>query len=454
MRHPSQFNLRALFILLFCFCVGLTSVAGTGSLGSNSWEVIQSIPWLTYESLLVTVATAMIIGLGQQIVLLRRPEVSPEINRSAVRVAIAWRIIVVILLALSIALKTGIAHSLIRLPVYTGLHSLFASRLLPEYLLLGCVIVVLIDTLQGVENSRRKRYTAISLLIWALAMTAILFVIAQGVLTIYYVYRALAGVELGQRPEFRRSGAYPNFRAEANWLFWAASAAVIAGAAGAACWLRTFRFEQRNRTWKTVTIVVGLLLLSVSAAFGYWFRFESFPTISPDFAEAGWASNHWDLIEAAGMLAFVVPIAAFRLSANWPAMAFVSPGKSREPVLHHSPLVAYAVGIAAVGYLVGLILSIFDAAFSLRPMAGFTLWQWFYMSVADVNVCVPLAFCLLSFQLLRKLWKSPDQEVRLLLVPIDLGRYCWALLAIPLIFAAIVPTIFAFCFTAWLVPWP
>lgn len=314
------------------------------------------------------------------------------------------------------------------------------------------MIIVLTDSLKRPVRSDRRRRPILGIILWALAALVALFVVAQGMRVIYYVYRAMAGVEMGQRTEFRRPGAYPNFQAEANWLFWMASAAVAFTVAGAATLLSVFSRTKKKRFGKTVPTVIGILFLGSSAAFGYWYRLVAFPTISPDFGEAGWGTSWWELVEAAALLGLVVPVAAYRLTADPSHSTEITLQTNRDPVLHQSLLVSFVLALSAACYIAALLLSVFELA--SWGGTGLTLWQSFYWTFADVNVCVPLAVCLLSCQLLWKLWRTPSLDAKIRSTPIDMGRFFLACLAIIVILVLSIPTIYAFCFTAMLVPWP
>ena len=451
MRHPTQFNLRTLFVLLFCFCVGLTGSGNTGTYTSN-WQVsIESLPWIIYESLLLTGATAMVIGLIQQVVLLRQAKREGLTDRPALGFAVGWRMAVAILLAGSIVLTIELERKLFDLPEGPQPWLFFYTRLIPEYFLLGCMIIVLTDSLKRPVRSDRRRRPILGIIVWALAALAALFVVAQGMRAVYYVYRALAGVEMAQSTEFRRPGAYPSFQTEGYGLFWMAAAAVALAVMGAATLLSVFSRMRRKRGGKAVAATIGLVLLGLSAAFGYWYRLVAFPTISPDFAEAGLMSSWWDWVEAAALLGLVVPVAAYRLTADPSHSTEVNLQTSRDPVLHQSLLVSFILALAAGCYLATLLLSMFDAHWG---GTGLTLWQRFYWTFADVNVCVPLAVCLLSFQLLWKLWRTPPLDNTIRITPISMGRFLFACLALVVILVLSIPTIYAFCFTSWLVPWP
>ena len=254
-----------------------------------------------------------------------------------------------------------------------------------------------------------------------------------------------------QRTEFRRPGAYPNFQTEGYDLFWMAAAAVALAVVGVVALLSVFSHERKKRGGKAVAALIGLLLLGLSAAFGYWYRLVAFPTISPDFAEGGWVSSWWDLVEAAALLGLVIPVAAYRLSANPLNSMEVNLQGGRDPLLHQSLLVSLVLALAATCYIATLLLEVFTGSWG---GLGLTLWQRFYWTFADVNVCVPLAVCLLSFQLLWKLWRTPPLDNTIRITPISMGRFLLACLTLVVILVLSIPTIYAFCFTSWLVPWP
>lgn len=231
-----------------------------------------------------------------------------------------------------------------------------------------------------------------------------------------------------------------------------AAAAVALAVVGAAALLSVFSRARIGRGGKAVAALIGLVFLGLSAAFGYWYCLVAFPTISPDFAEAGWVSTWWNWVEASALLGLVIPVAAYRLSANPLNSTEVNLQGGRDPFLHQSLLVSFVLALAAASYLATPLLSIFDAG-SWGGM-GLTLWQRFYWNFVDVNVCVPLAVCLLSFQLLWKLWRTPPLDNTIRNTPISIERFLLACLALVVILVLSIPTIYAFCFTSWLVAWP
>ena len=89
---------------------------------------IESLSWIIYESLLITGATAMVIGLIQQVVLLRQAKRNGLTDRPALGFAIGWRVAVAILLAGSIVLTIGLERNLFELPENEESRFFFYSR--------------------------------------------------------------------------------------------------------------------------------------------------------------------------------------------------------------------------------------------------------------------------------------------------------------------------------------
>lgn len=83
-------------------------------------------------------------------------------------------------------LKVGLEQELSRLPKVVNASSLFYYRLIPDLLLYGCMIVVLTDSLKNADRAYQKRRTILRIFVWALAVVMTLFVVAQGMRTIYY----------------------------------------------------------------------------------------------------------------------------------------------------------------------------------------------------------------------------------------------------------------------------
>lgn len=86
----TQFNLRELFLLLFCFCIGLTGSCSVGPYRLNWEESLEALPWIVYESLLNTGATTMFIGLIQPVTLLRQIGRDEQLSYQAPGFAVSW----------------------------------------------------------------------------------------------------------------------------------------------------------------------------------------------------------------------------------------------------------------------------------------------------------------------------------------------------------------------------
>ncbi len=250
---------------------------------------------------------------------------------------------------------------------------------------------------------------------------------------------------------FRRPGAYPDFQAEGYWLFWMASMAVTLTIAGAVALMSPFSFGQWSRGRCLFVGGMGLVLLGLSAGFGYWYHFVGFPRISPDFAEAGWSSTWWDRFEAAALLAVAIPALAYRLSVDSSNSIELHFSDQQKPVLHQSLLVTFLLGLAAFFHVLSYFQSLLF--YDYASYYGVSVFQILIWTVTDTDYYIPLAVTLLSLQLLRKHWKAPSQNGTLRIARVNSQKFLLASVALIVILVLSIPTITAFSFAYWVGPW-
>lgn len=448
-QRPTQFDLRTLGILVFCFSVGLAANVSEVPERMAFLEFIESLPWTFYEVLLTTCATAMVIGLIQQVVLLTKANLEHTADHSSLRFAIVWRGAVAALLAVSLLVEVGINRELLELPE-RDYWFYNAGWFLPEYLIFGCMILVLTDSLGQYRRVKLRKRSVLKVVLWVFTVLMALYALANSSLTLFWVYKAIAGVEAAELKEFQRPGAYPDFQAEGYWLFWIASSAVMLTIAGAIALVSPFFFRQWSRGRHLFVGGMGLVLLGLSAGFGYWYHFVGFPRISPDFAEAGWSSTWWDWFEAAALLAVAIPALAYRLSVDSSNSIELHFSDQQKPVLHQSLLVTVLLGLAAIFDVFSYFQSLLFDSYASYSVSVFQILIW---SVTDTGFYIPLAVTLLSLQLLWKHWKAPSQNGTFCIVRVNPQRVLLASIALVVIIVLSIPTLSAFCFAYWVSPW-
>ncbi|NOZ39637.1 MAG: hypothetical protein GXP24_05360 [Planctomycetes bacterium] len=196
---------------------------------------------------------------------------------------------------------------------------------------------------------------------------------------------------------------------------------------------------------------MGLVLLGLSAAFGYWYHFVGFLRISPDFAEAGWSSTWWDWFEAGVLLAVAIPALAYRLSVDSSDSIEMQFTNQRNPVLHQSLLVTFLLGLAAIFHsLCCLLFLLFDDYTVYYSISALQLFIW---TITDVDYYMEIAVTLLSLQLLRKHWKSSAQSCSLRIARVKSQKFLLASLVLIAVLLLSIPTITAFSFAFWVGPW-
>ena len=80
--------------------------------------------------------------------------------------------------------------------------------------------------------------------------------------------------------------------------------------AGAALWYMAVNSARR----RTMCGVLGTIFLGASIVYGWWFLGSGWPTLAPDFAEAGLQSRWWHWFGAGIVLSLFIPLAAYRIS--------------------------------------------------------------------------------------------------------------------------------------------
>jgi hypothetical protein len=194
--------------------------------------------------------------------------------------------------------------------------------------------------------------------------------------------------------------------------------------------------------------------LGVSSVFGYWFLFFGFPTISPDFAEGGYASTWWEWFEAASVLVIAIPAFAYRLIAE-PSRSMQVADHTQPPlVLHQSVIVSIILALSAVFHVVYLFQQVYGSfIFSGTMGHNPNVWRMLFGNMINIDIYVPIVVSLLSFQLLWKQWNMHRATHVIHITPIAPRRFMLACAALILILVTSIPTIYAFCFAYWVAPW-
>jgi hypothetical protein len=439
-------------MLLACLCIGLATTVGTVRNPDEALmvhlDLAEVIPWSIYLAIMATGAAAMTIGLGQQVMVLRRfAREGRHRHAFALTWAITWRVVIAMVLAASLLLLGAVNNAGIRLP--EGELSRFSlHRVVPEQLLLGCMVLVLISSLHksARPTPRPRRTIAVGIAGGLIGM----FAVGQATFLTYLVYRALDGIETAQLPQFRRPDAYPDLTADGYRLFWTSLAAVASAVIGGGLLMASSRRRLPLGSPRLLLVTVGTLLLATAAGYGGWFLLLGFPAMSPDFAEAGWASNWWAWCEAGLVLAIAIPAAGYRLCRVSSSTIEIDP-TSHPVAIHQTPLLALVLVIGAVTYVVAWGQSNYE--FLVRPWPSLARWQGFILVLADDRALIPWAVSLLSLQLMWRHLRMGSETISIRITEVE----PWQLMRVSAVLLVIVilsiPTLLAFGFAFWFAPW-
>lgn len=294
MKSLPQIRLRTLFVIFFCVAVGMTCATAPEPADDPSLSGINLyFARLNFHyALLSAAAMAMVVGLLQQIRMLRHSKTATTMSESplifARTFAVTWRVAIAAIIFGCLLFHILILRQVIR-PI--DHEDLFIVELVPGTLLDICVIVVLIDCLRRWQRAKSSEYRAlIEPLAWFLGLAFALIVLPDSGLIMYLVHIATEGIEKAMPLRFHRPNVFPNQRLEHFQVFWMSFVAVMAVVV-ALCILelvRTVRFTSKRFVG---VAAIYAALVGGAGAYCIWFHRVEFPRLSPDMASAGFASN-------------------------------------------------------------------------------------------------------------------------------------------------------------------
>jgi hypothetical protein len=438
-----KFRLGTIFLLFFCYAIGLT-------INRSALGAIEP-----------TVAAMILIGLCQEIRQLwhwtppaRPPRASFKFARNF---AILWRCVAAVLLfrrfafeLIGIALPDthDITSDLLDLP---SDFSLVSSNFPPASFL--CVLIVLCNSVErwrpkmlpGGTAGRRTRWVAL------LAIPLTVFVLLQANFTMYLVHVAIAGIEAAQPGRFRRPGVYITPLDENLLSFWLASLAVLCLLIGAAVLLRFIR--RRNFACASLwNLAVLPPLLTVPAIFSAWFFTSKFRQLSPDMFEGGFEAGHIDVLTACALVVVVATIVAHKLARSPdfcdPPIADVVEHPERIP-FHQTPPALIVIGLHGLYYFVYIIGDTVLRNMSMPMSLGSALID----TLSEPLILLFLAQSIASMQLCWIRWKHRAQPVPWRLAAMSRPAWYEGFVATLLFLTIGIPTLHAFSFVCWLMPW-
>ncbi|MDC0936250.1 hypothetical protein OAS39_08170 [Pirellulales bacterium] len=192
-------------------------------------------------------------------------------------------------------------------------------------------------------------------------------------------------------------------------------------------------------------------MMAASAFFGYQFLFVTFPVISPDFAEAGWAVTSWRCIEAAVVVTLAIPVFAYRvICGRFPPIDGLESLRD-PPAFHQDAIAVSAFTMCAVLFFIGWIQAIFTFASEAWP--NISPYKAAYWMVLDIGGFMPIAVSLLCLLLAVRYMRRGGLPRPAPLRAVPWSQLLLACVTLLVILACSAPTIVAFCFSWWVGPW-
>jgi hypothetical protein len=401
-------------------------------------------------ALLAAGATAMVVGLIEQVIALKHCQIPPASTKLgfafARSFAVVWRIVFIVLIVVCLLGQVLLSRRILTLPERDGF---IFYQLFPDKIFLIVVLFVLIDSLRRWRPSERRQqrwWIDACVCLFGLSL-ALFYVWPDTGLTVFLVHIATEGIESAQR--YHRPGVFPNHQIEHFRTYWSSLAAAIAVML-AATFLARGKCTASANTQRYVYSALYLTLLGAAAGFCTWFYRNEFPRISPDMASVGLASNWFDWVSSSIVVAILVTAAAYRLSVedfNNETCEVTSTNSASFVAFHESVLWLMLFFCSAVVFCFNNfrgLRTLFTAPSVLESLGYFLRSPESYLMMALAALTVHLCWVR---------WKRRHDLLAWKLRPVDRIKFGWSWLAVALLAIVALPTIAIYCFTFWLGPW-
>jgi hypothetical protein len=430
-------RLRQIFLLFVCASVGLAT-------NPNLLSALEP-----------AIATAVVIGLVQEVVELARSKTRLSLNsdiRFARFFAIAWRTAVTITLVALLTFNLLTARQFVSYPDRNNILTFETAA----YALSLCIVVTILASVERWRlvsrvSAARRRYLDLMLALLAIVIT--LLMVMEGTTLDYLVHLGCSNIENAQNPRWHRPGVYISLEEENFRPLWLAFLAVLClgFAAVNVSRLRSTSTARGTNRFK-LGVVVCLLLFPV--VFCYWYYEQALERLSPEIAGAGLAMITFDLVAAIWVGSIIVTAGAYKL-ARTETVELLHTGSNDDlgeytPLYESLPCLAMLVGhsLYALGMWVYDLFFAESAAFMIRP------WNLGLLisTLSFPGTLFIFASALASFQLCWFRWKARNQSRPNKLFGLAPATFGQAWLALALLLAVAVPTLRAFAFILWLGP--
>jgi hypothetical protein len=436
-----KFRLGTVFLIFFCYAVGLT-------ITHNAFSAVEP-----------TVAVAMLIGLSQEIRQLRRwsppTNSSPGSFKFARHFAILWRCIVLIVIFRWLAHEFAYIafppsqDTAADLPDIASDYSLLSGNFPPPSSL--CILIVLCNSIERwrpkalVSGTAHPRTRWLALLAVPIATLALL----QTTLFMYLVHRGLAGMEAAHPAQFRRPGVYITLVDENLLSFWLGSLAVISLLVCAAVLFRFIR--RRNFAFASLWNLAAVPpLLAVPAIFSAWYFTTKLRELSPDMFEGGFEAGRFDWLMGCVLGVTMAIVAAHKIALSRdfcdPPIANVVEHPESIP-FHQTPAILIVIGLFGLYsfYVVGIVISAVNLAAPLwSQLTSLMLNPLMLLILAQSTACAQLCW-------IR--WRYRTQPVPWQIAAMSRAAWFEGFVATLVLLVIGTPALHAFSFVCWLMPW-
>lgn len=450
MKSRSQFRLRTLFVLFFCFAVGLTVGIGLPTQeGAVNLYGMENVRWSWYYVLLGTGSTAMVLGLLQHVGRLRKADLQASGSArfgSAISFAIVWRVAMAI--AMTACLITIILYQRGRIELPERESFIYMGNVFPDFFWYLCIIVVLTSCVARFGAPSHTPRWMIPVL-WVCGTVIGMLVLPHRLLIHYLVYIGIANVERYQALRFQRVGAYSHHQADGFSLYWLSLTTVWCSIIGAAIvvWLLSDK-----RSWSIRRVMAGTLatvLLGFSLGFSVWYYGWDLPREAPDFVAAGACGTWLDWLGATLTIFLAVVVGGYRLAVD-ENTSFECELSNREtpPLLHESLWIVLVFVGAFLAYSAE-----FLRYLEVQSQSGVGFRDIVDYMLTDIDTCIFIAMSLVIVRFAWRLIKHRSQNSSLRIAMLDTRRFYLSCLVLSILVAICVPIFAAYSFVYWLGPW-
>jgi hypothetical protein len=441
---------RGAFAIIACVALGLAIGAAPPPVDDFNWGYVPHFNW--QYALLAAGSAGLVIGVVRDAwsISNSRSEIvaSSQFN-FALRWAVAWRLVVAVVIAACLSIKIILARKFWSLPE-SDLY--FYDDVVTGYVWwLGLLIALGSAINRPSDVKPRPRGAWLDIVAMCLAAALLLSIVIDLAMIHYLVHVACAGVDAALHHSESRYG----LRDVADETRFFTLGALAVGALIGGCALISYLVTKAVQSnWlKRAATLTALLLLGYAVAYVVWFYRMGMPMAAPELAVAGLCSSWFLRLGGITLAIMAVSVGAYRLTlvGDLPRSApiFISGNKSE----------AFAVApvfilLAAISYLAESLHyhNSFGGGFGfINGLGAGSIWESIGALTYQPTTYFMLALLTFSLRCLWRRWRRGPANIQI--EELDPRRFarCWLTIAALTILT--VPTIGAFGFAFWLGPW-